>query len=101
MTQNTRAKASVDVAMDKFAVREFLRGDSSENKNQMERVLKNLPIAIDRELTARQRQILRMRFYQEKSVSEIARELGISKSAVSKSIARSTYLLFRVLQYSL
>ena len=43
----------------------------------------NLPLAVEEELTPRQRQLLRMHFTQGKRVTDIAQELGISKSTVS------------------
>lgn len=54
-----------------------------------------------RELTPRQRQLLRMHFTQGKRVTDIAQELGISKSTVSRTLARCTQRLYRTLRYSL
>ena len=65
------------------------------------RLLAILPVAVERELTPRQRQILNMRFRESKRVSEIADELGISRSAVSRSLTRSADKLLRVMWYSL
>jgi len=72
-----------------------------DNRRQIQRLLTNLPLAVEQELTPRQRQILDMRFNRGMRVSDIARELGISKSAVSRSLARTTDRLFRALRYSL
>lgn len=49
----------------------------------------------------RQRQLLRMHFTQGKRVTDIAQELGISKSTVSRTLARCTQRLYRTLRYSL
>lgn len=40
-------------------------------------------------LTARQRQLLRMNFEQNKTVTEIAQELGVNKSTVSRTLLRA------------
>lgn len=47
------------------------------------------------------RQLLRMHFTQGKRVTDIAQELGISKSTVSRTLARCTQRLYRTLRYSL
>ena len=65
------------------------------------RLLVNLPLAVEEELTPRQRQLLRMHFTQGKRVTDIAQELGISKSTVSRTLARCTQRLYRTLRYSL
>ena len=54
-----------------------------------------------RRTTPRQRQLLRMHFTQGKRVTDIAQELGISKSTVSRTLARCTQRLYRTLRYSL
>ena len=64
-------------------------------------LLVNLPLAVEEELTPRQRQLLRMHFTQGKRVTDIAQELGISKSTVSRTLARCTQRLYRTLRYSL
>ena len=77
------------------------QGERGDNRLQMERLLTNLPLAVERELTPRQRQILTMRFTRGMRVTDIAEELGVSKSAVSRTVARATDRLFRALRYSL
>ncbi|MFR7636273.1 MAG: helix-turn-helix domain-containing protein [Lachnospiraceae bacterium] len=42
-----------------------------------------------------------MHFTQGKRVTDIAQELGISKSTVSRTLARCTQRLYRTLRYSL
>ncbi len=75
--------------------------DRTGNSEQIRRLLTNLPLAVEQELTPRQQEILEMRFRQEMGLSEIARELGITKSAVSRSLKRSRERLYRALRYSL
>ena len=101
MTRNTRNddERRGDI-LDMAAFQAFMHEDEGDNEARRRRLLKNLPIAVD-ELSPRQRQILAMRFYQNMRVTDIAVELGISKSAVSKSLSRSISTLFKVLRYSL
>jgi len=72
-----------------------------DNREQMERLFNNLPKAMREELTDRQRQMLQMHFLQGMSVTVIAGKLGVSKSTVSRTLARSTDKLFHSLRYSL
>ena len=75
--------------------------NQEDNRPRIERLLRNLPLAMEEELTPRQRQLLRMHFTQGKRVTDIAQELGISKSTVSRTLARCTQRLYRTLRYSL
>ena len=59
------------------------------------------PLAMEEELTPRQRQIMRMRYSRNMSVTCIAQELGINKATVSRTLSRSTWKLYRSLRYSL
>ena len=69
--------------------------NQEDNRPRIERLLRNLPLAMEEELTPRQRQLLRMHF------TRIAQELGINKATVSRTLSRSTWKLYRSLRYSL
>ena len=56
---------------------------------------------MQQELTPRQREILQMRFTGGMSITGIAKELGLNKSTVSRSLTRSVERLYRSLRYSL
>ena len=68
---------------------------------RIRRLLSNLPLAVQQELTPRQREILRLRFTGGMSVTAIAEKLGLNKSTVSRSLARSMERLYKSLRYSL
>lgn len=74
---------------------------SDDNQERIRRLLSNLPLAVQQELTPRQREILQMRFTGGMTISGIARELGVNKSTVSRSLTRSVERLYRSLRYSL
>ena len=80
--------------LDMASLQLWARENRDDNRLQIERLLRNL-------LTDRQRQILRMRYSQSMTVSSIARELGINKSTVSRTLSNSTMKLYRSLRYSL
>ena len=75
--------------------------NQEDNRPRIERLLRNLPLAMEEELTPRQRQIMRMRYSRNMSVTRIAQELGINKATVSRTLSRSTWKLYRSLRYSL
>lgn len=74
---------------------------SGDNQDRIRRLLGNLPLAVQQELTPRQREILQMRFSGGMSVTAIAEKLGVNKSTVSRSLNRSMERLYKSLRYSL
>lgn len=94
------ANTSFDI-MDLAGLQLWQREQGEDNHLRIERLLGNLPKAIDQELTDRQRQMLTMHFFDGKSVTAIADELHLAKSTVSRTISRSVDKLFRSLRYSL
>ena len=87
--------------LDIASLRIWKQEQSGTNADQTRRLLTNLPLAVQEELTERERQVLRMRFSRNMRVTDIARELGIQKSTVSRTISRATHKLYRALRYSL
>ena len=79
----------------------WLRENANDNQEQIERLLRNLRKARVQELTPRQQQMLSMRFEQNMSGAEIARELGLNRSTVSRTLKRAQDRLRRCLQYAL
>lgn len=79
----------------------WLRANAQDNENDLLRLKRSLRLARREELTERQRQMLCMRYEQEMSVTEIARELGVNKSTVSRTILRARARLYRCLRYAL
>ena len=75
--------------------------ESGDNRERIRRLLSNLPLAVQQELTPRQREILRLRSTGGMSVTAIAEKLGLNKSTVSRSLARSMERLYKSLRYSL
>ena len=69
--------------------------ESGDNRERIRRLLSNLPLAVQQELTPRQREILRLRFTGGMSVTAIAEKLGLNKSTVSRSLARSMERLYK------
>ena len=86
--------------MDRAGLEFWLHTQAGDNSERRRRLLRNLPMAVEQDLTDRQRQILRMRYSQSMTVSSIARELGINKSTVSRTLCRARRRLHHILQYS-
>ena len=79
----------------------YLRSVASDNDETISRLKRNLRLARQEALTARQRQLLRMNFEQNKTVTEIAQELGVNKSTVSRTLLRAKRRLYQCLRYAL
>lgn len=79
----------------------WLRANAQDNDGELLRLKRNLRLARQEALTARQRQLLRMNFEQNKTVTEIAQELGVNKSTVSRTLLRDKRRLYQCLRYAL
>ncbi len=93
-----------NIAYDPFGrggLEQWLRRAAGDNAVRRERLRRNLHQAMERELTPRQREMMRLHFDEGYSVTDIAQRLGVNKSTVSRSIARSQEKLRRFLVYSL
>lgn len=79
----------------------WLRQNAEDNTLQLERMKRNLRIAREKELTPRQRCMLELYYDRQMSVTEIAQELGVNISTVSRTLQRARNRLRHYLQYTL
>ena len=79
----------------------WLRANAQDNDGELLRLKRNLRLARQEALTALQRQLLRINFGQNKTVTEIAQELGVNKSTVSRTLLRAKRRLYQCLRYAL
>ena len=78
----------------------WLRQNASDNGEQLDRLRTKLRYARSAELTQRQQQLLRLYFEEGKTMPQIARELHVSCSTVSRTLRRARDRLYRCLRYS-
>lgn len=78
----------------------WLRENAGDNGEQLSRLRRNLRLARERELTPRQQKVLWMRYDQNMSVCQIARELQVNPSTITRTLQRATARLRRCLRYS-
>ena len=74
---------------------------AGDNGADLRRLRRNLRMAREEELTPRQRQVIEMYFEQNKSVTQIARELNVNKSTVSRTLRRGKRRLKHCLKYTI
>ena len=79
----------------------WMRENAADNAEDLHRLRRALRVAREQELTPRQREMLHMHFELEMSMTQIASELGVDKSTVSRTIARAKGRLYRVLRYTI
>lgn len=89
-----------------FAVCEFEAGfnpfaEENSNDEKLRNISRCMRRVINCELTERQKQIVMMYYYEDKNMNEIAVNLDVSPSTVSRSIASSRKKIFRILKYYL
>ena len=81
------------IAMEKLeynsSVVQELFHNPTTNRRHLEIAHRALHEVIDRELTPRQREMLLMRYYECKRASQIARELGVHPSTVTRTLRRA------------
>lgn len=77
------------------------RENDPDNSERLARLRRQLRLARERELTARQRQFLDLYFDQGLTMTQIAADTGVAVSTVSRTLARAKRRLRRALQYAL
>ena len=75
------------------------REQQGDNSETLERLRRNLRKARAAELTPRQAELLRMHFDEGKTIRQIARELNVAPSTVSRTVNRAKERLRRCLRY--
>ena len=95
----TRSRFNLEVFGDRIPT--FNLTDCNSNRRQIEFMRNALKKAIKSELTERQQYILTEYYFKERSMTDIARELGITKSTVSRHISRSKERLKQSLKYGM
>ena len=72
---------------------------AADNEAQMNRLKRNLVRAMRKDITPRQRQFLTMYYGQCMNIPQIAREVGVNKSSVCRTLQRGRQRLYRCLRY--
>lgn len=93
---NTRYKRGAGYAADMAVYAREMAGD---NSRQLDRLKENLARALRQDITDRQRQYLQLYYDQGLTMPQIARQLGVNKSTVSRTIHRGEARLRRCLRY--
>lgn len=78
----------------------WLRENGEDNNLQLERLRRNLRQVRESELTPRQRQLLELHYDQQLSVTEIAHQIGVHPSTVSRTLQRARKRLQQYLRYA-
>ena len=72
---------------------------ADDNRDQMSRLKRNLTHALRQDITQRQREYMMLYYGRGMSMEAIARELGVNKSTVSRTLKRGRQRLYRCLRY--
>ena len=72
---------------------------ADDNKDQINRLKRNLTSALRQDITAKQRQYMMLYYGQNMSMEAIAKEFGVNKSTVSRTLKRGRQRLYRCLRY--
>ena len=77
------------------------RQNAEDNSERLDRLRRGLRQAREQELTPRQRQMLELYFDRGMTIPQIAEELGLNRSTVSRTLRRAKDRLYRCLRYAL
>lgn len=72
---------------------------ADDNREQMGRLKRNLTHALRQDITPRQREYMMLYYGKCMSMDAIAKEMGVNKSTVSRTLRRGRERLFRCLRY--
>ena len=72
---------------------------ADDNRDQMNRLKRNLTHALRNDVTPRQREYMMLYYGQGMSMEVIAEQLGVNKSTVSRTLKRGRQRLHRCLRY--
>lgn len=72
---------------------------AEDNREQINRLKRNLTHALRQDITRRQREYMMLYYGQGMSMEAIARQMGVNKSTVSRTLKRGRQRLFRCLRY--
>lgn len=72
---------------------------AQDNKEQMNRLKRNLTHALRQDITQRQREYMMLYYGKSMSMEAIAQQCGVNKSTVSRTLKRGRQRLYRCLRY--
>lgn len=73
--------------------------EMSTNSADLTRLKRNLLMALEEDITPRQREVLMLYYSQRKTMQEIGETLGVNKSTVCRTLQRAERRLHRLLRY--
>ena len=76
------------------------RQGDGDNSERLSRLRRRLPDALA-ELTPRQRQMIRLQYQENMTVTQIAQQLRVNKSTVSRCLRRARQTLYSRLRFTL
>ena len=72
---------------------------AQDNKDQINRLKRNLTHALRQDITQRQREYMMLYYGRSMSMEAIAQQCGVNKSTVSRTLKRGRQRLYRCLRY--
>ena len=88
------------MSLDLFGDRLDLSRYETQDNGERERMLRTLRRAMEGELTERQRECVRLRYFDAKSVNEVADAIGVTPPTASKHLKKARARLGKVMGYS-
>ena len=72
---------------------------AEDNREQINRLKRNLSRALRQDVTPRQREYMTLYYIQGMTIEDVAQACGVNKSTVSRTLKRGRQRLYRCLRY--
>jgi RNA polymerase sigma factor (sigma-70 family) len=95
---NTKYQGGSEYAVSMKAYMDQL-SEMNTNSAELTRLKRNLLMALEEDVTPRQREVLMLYYSQQKTMQEIGEILGVNKSTVCRTLKRAEKRLYRLLRY--
>lgn len=89
-----------NLSLDLFGDRLNIPDHTEDNRAEREKMLLVLRNAMEGELTQRQKDCVKLRYFEKKSVNEVAEALGVTPPTASKHLKKARARLGKVMKYS-
>ena len=96
--RSSRSMSELQGDIQQFA--NWVQEDAESNTQKIKQMKQKVRDAIESELTPRQKQVLLIALSKGFSQTQIAQELGVDKSTISRTMSRAIKRLRRVLKYA-
>lgn len=92
--------AMSEIRMDFLAYKAWLNAGGGDNREEIEKLKRALPIILDEYISAKQKKYIMAYYVDRLKIVEIAERYGVNKSTVSRTIQRGINTIYQYLRFA-